>query len=181
MSTVTRSPFLVNVATLRRAGSWRRPEHRRGPIRGLVITGSHVTTGGLVDVDVVLDPIDGGIAVAGTVSAPWVGECRRCLGEVVGEVAVQVHELYEPHHRSDPTPETEEETYLLTGDTVDLEPLAREAVLLNLPQAPLCRSGCAGLCPSCGADLNVGPCGCPPAGVDPRWVALDALRGRDLS
>jgi uncharacterized protein len=178
---MTRSPFLVNVAAFRRATGSQRREHRRGPIPGLEVTGSHMPTGGVVDVDVVLDVIDGGIAVVGTVRAPWCGDCRRCLGEVSGEVVSDVHEFYQPHHRFDPAPEDEAEAYLLSGDTVDLEPLARDAVLLNLPQAPLCRSDCAGLCPTCGAELNKGPCGCPPVASDPRWVALDALRGRDLS
>ena len=55
-------------------------------------------------------------------------------------------------------------------------PFTRDAVLLELPLAPLCRPDCAGLCPTCGADLNEGPCACPPAEGDPRWAALDALR-----
>ena len=181
VNVVTPSPFMVNVATLRRATGLRRREHRRAAIPGLEITASRVHAGGLVDVDVVLDATDGGIAVVGTVRAPWVGDCRRCLGEVVGELVVEVHELYQAHHRADPAPEEEEETYLLTGDILDLEPLARDAVLLNLPQAPLCRSDCAGLCSICGVDLNVARCDCPSIVADPRWAALEALRGRDLS
>ena len=40
------------------------------------------------------------------------------------------------------------------GDQLDLEPMVREAVLLELPLAPLCRPDCAGLCPECGANRN---------------------------
>jgi uncharacterized protein len=181
VSVMTRSPFLVNVATFRRSTGTRRHECRRGSIPGLEITGSRVPPGGIVEVHVVLDATDGGIAVGGTVTAPWVGECRRCLREVTGELEVEVHDLYQAHHRADPAPEDEEESYLLTGDVLDLEPLARDAVLLSLPLVPLCRSGCAGLCPTCGADLNAGSCGCPPAVIDPRWAGLEVLRGRDLS
>jgi uncharacterized protein len=173
-------PFLINVVALRRVPGSRREEQRRGRLDGLQITGSHVPAGAAVDVDVVLEASDGGIVVAGTVNAPWVGECRRCLDEVLGELVVEVRELYEPHHRFNPAPEDEDETYPLTGDTLDLAPLARDAVLLGLPPAPLCRADCAGLCPTCGADLNAGPCECPPAAADPRWLALDALRRRDL-
>jgi uncharacterized protein len=54
----------------------------------------------------------------------------------------------------------------------------REAVLLDLPLAPLCRPDCAGLCPECGADLNAGDCGHRPNATDPRWTALDDLRER---
>lgn len=178
---MTSSPFLVNVATFRRSTGSRRSECRRGPIPDLEITGSRVPPGGVVEVDAVLDATDGGVAVGATVRTPWVGECRRCLGEVTGQLEAEVHELYQAHHRADPAPEDEEETYPLTGDFLDLEPLARDAVLLSLPLAPLCRPDCAGLCPTCGADLNAGPCRCPPAGADPRWAGLEVLRGRDLS
>jgi hypothetical protein len=51
---------------------------------------------------------------------------------------------------------------------VDLTGDLREAILLALPSHPLCRAECRGLCPRCGADLNRGPCGCPPADDD-RW------------
>jgi uncharacterized protein len=57
-----------------------------------------------------------------------------------------------------------------------LRPLVRDALLLELPLAPLCRPDCRGLCARCGADLNAGPCSCV-ADRDPRWGALDALRG----
>jgi uncharacterized protein len=178
---MTPSPFLVNVATFRRATGTRRNEYRRGSIPGLEITGSRVPPGGVVEVEAVLDATDGGTAVGGMLRAPWVGECRRCLGEVTGRLEVAVHEVYQAHHRADPAPEDEQETYLLTGDLLDLEPLARDTVLLGLPLAPLCRPDCAGLCPTCGADLNPGQCRCPPAMADPRWAGLEVLRGRDLS
>jgi uncharacterized protein len=175
-------PFLVNIAGIRRSPGARRSEHRVGRIPDLRVTGSWVPDGAEVTVDVVLEVSDGGIVAHGTVSAPWVGECRRCLGEVTGELVVAVREIYQP--RADPGPgvdDAEEEIYPLTGDTLDLLPLARDAVLLNLPQAPLCRPDCAGLCPTCGADLNVGTCDCPPSTVDRRWSALDVLRGGETS
>jgi uncharacterized protein len=134
---------------------------------------------------VILEVTIGGIVAHGTVIAPWVGECRRCLGEVNGELTVPVREIYQPRSDSGPAAsaadDAEEEVYPLLGDTLDLLPLARDAVLLNLPQAPLCRPDCAGLCPTCGADLNVGSCDCPPSITDPRWAALDVLRGGETS
>ena len=107
----------------------------------------------------------------GAVRVSWEGECRRCTGRATGELEAEVRELFE----EDSDPET---TYPLRGDQLDLERLARDAVLLELPAAPLCREDCRGLCPSCGADWNEGPCGCEPA-PDPRWAALDALRTDD--
>ena len=90
---------------------------------------------------------------------------------VAGEVTARVRERYAPAGGTD----ADEDAYPLTGDELDLEPLARDAVLLDLPLAPLCSDGCLGLCPQCGANWNEGPCACPPS-TDPRWSALDALR-----
>ena len=56
----------------------------------------------------------------------------------------------------------DEDTYPLEGDQLDLRPLVRDALLLELPLAPLCREDCRGLCAECGADLNLGPCQCRP-------------------
>ena len=59
---------------------------------------------------------------------------------------------------------------------VDLTPEIREGIILTFPSHPLCRTECKGLCPRCGADLNLGPCGCPPRDDD-RGGALDGLGG----
>jgi uncharacterized protein len=161
--------FAVNVATLARSGP--RREHRQGPIPGLAVSTSHVVEGSEVEVDVNLEPVSGGIMASGWVQAAWEGECRRCLGGASGTLRSEVRELFEERSSGD-------ETYPLDGDQLDLEPLARDAVLLELPQAPLCREDCMGLCPACGADLNEGPCGCPTE-RDPRWGVLDTLRDTD--
>ena len=58
---------------------------------------------------------------------------------------------------------------------LDTRPLIIEQVHLSIPMKPLCKQDCAGLCASCGADLNAGPCGCEKA-ADPRWQALAALK-----
>ncbi|MER3452668.1 MAG: metal-binding protein [Acidimicrobiia bacterium] len=164
-----RHPFLVSVADLLRHPGLRREAHLAGPITGLVVTGSFVPEGADVRVDVVLEPVSEGILATGTAVVAWAGECRRCLRPVAGELRVGFCELFEEHP-------TEGESYPLRHDQVDFEPLAREAVLLELPQAPLCTEACRGLCPRCGADLNEGPCGCVPDDRDPRWAALDVLR-----
>ncbi len=96
--------------------------------------------------DAVLDSVDGGIEVTATVSAPWKGECRRCLKPVDGRLRCEVREMYRPraaHER----PEDDEETYAAaTSDHLDLEPLVRDALLLELP-SPRCAGrtawGCA--------------------------------------
>ena len=58
------------------------------------------------------------------------------------------------------------------GDSVDVDELVREQILLALPSRNLCREDCEGLCPRCGADLNAGQCSCEQGETDPRWAAL---------
>ena len=70
----------------------------------------------------------------------WQGTCRRCLEPVEGEAEASVKEIFERHP-------VEGETYLLDGESIDLEPLVRDAVLLALPLAPLCREDCPGPAP----------------------------------
>jgi len=65
------------------------------------------------------------------------------------------------------------------GDTVDIDELAREQILLALPTRQLCREDCQGLCPTCGANLNTGTCQCDQQEIDPRWAALAALKKSD--
>jgi uncharacterized protein len=163
-------PFVVSLAALRRAGG-RREEVRHGPIPGLQVGDSLVPAGEDVVVDAIVELVPGGVVVSGTVRAPFVSECRRCLGPVRGTLTAEVREVYQ----ADVAPDDAEEIYPLSGDQLDLEPLARDAVLLELPLAPLCDEGCRGLCPTCGANLNEGSCNCP-AARDPRWTGLDALR-----
>ena len=63
---------------------------------------------------------------------------------------------------------------MVEEDLVDLEPTIRDAVVLALPQAPLCRDDCPGLCPQCGARLADDP-GHSHETTDPRWAALAGL------
>ncbi len=164
-------PFVVPVAVLRRTVGASRHEVRRGVIEGLGAVSVAVPEGEPVVVDLSLSSYPGGIAARGTVSASWVGECRRCGGTVSSVVTGAVRERFTPEGGTD----RDEDAYPLAGDELDLEPLARDTVLLELPLAPLCSPDCRGLCPQCGTNWNLTSCDCTKAG-DPRWSALDALR-----
>ncbi len=60
----------------------------------------------------------------------------------------------------DPGRTVDPEAFPIERGQLDLAPMVREEVLLGVPDAPLCRDDCAGICPECGADLAAGPCGC---------------------
>lgn len=166
-------PFWVQVAALRRELGSAESVDRSGVIEGLAGVSVSVPEGAPVAVAVVLSSYPGGIMATGTVEAPWRGECRRCGGEIEGRVLASVRERFvQAGHTGG-----DEEAYLYSDDVVDLEPMARDAILLELPLAPLCSEECLGLCPACGTNRNLSSCDCE-AQIDPRWSALDQLRGR---
>jgi len=171
-------PFVVHAASFRKVPGTTRHEARHGVIDGLGILGVSVPPGAELEVEVTLSSYPGGVMATGSVSAPWQAECRRCGGPVRGRVQADVRERFRfggPGAAAGMSVGEDEDAYLIEDDLLDLEPLARDAVLLDLPLAPVCRTDCQGLCPQCGADLNRGACGCAPA-ADPRWSVLDALR-----
>ena len=127
----------------------------------------------LVDVRVRLESFIGGLRARGRVEAPWHGVCRRCSAPVLGMSSVAVNERF-----VDERGPGDEETYLIERHFVDLSPMAHDAILLDLPLAPLCRSDCQGLCPYCGIDRNEATCSCQ-APLDPRWATLDGLQFAD--
>ena len=170
-------PFLVHVARLRGAPGSAVHEVRRGPVvlagpldeLGIDPGRSVVPLDAEAECDITLRPFIGGIDAVGTVHAPWVGICRRCTVPVGGELHIAVSE------RFGNAPIAEDDLYPITDDTIDLGPLVRDAIVLELPMAPLCREDCLGLCPQCGADRNEAECSCV-APRDPRWANLDVLR-----
>lgn len=110
-----------------------------------------------------------GIVVTGSISAPWRVPCRRCLIDVAGTARIDVDEVYQDDV-SDP------DAFQIEGDQIDMAPAVREYVLLELPDGPLCREDCAGICPVCGIDRNQVTCECDTSVRDERWAALDDLR-----
>ena len=63
-------------------------------------------------------------------------------------------------------------------DSLLLEDVLREQVLLALPVRTLCKFDCKGLCPRCGENRNSQGCSCEEGPSDPRWEALAGLRGQ---
>ena len=159
--------FVVEVAALLRQPGSHRAIRIEGQLPDLEVSTSRVPDGASVIFDGMLEAVYPGILVSGNVFTPWEGTCRRCLEPAVGVVEDEVCELC----CEDGDIET---TYPLHGDLLDLAPVVRDACILDLPLAPLCRADCAGLCPECGVNRNLEQCSCD-APTDPRWDALRAL------
>jgi len=167
MSTAT--AFQIHVADLLRRPGASRAVHVASTITEVGGGGAEVPSDRPVTVDATLERVSEGIVVRGTIDAPWAAACSRCLTPVEGELKISVGELYERQP-------LEGETYPLRDDDIlDLEPMVRDALALELPRIPLCRPDCAGLCPRCGVDHNTTSCDCADAEPDPRWAALRSL------
>jgi uncharacterized protein len=163
------NPLLINAAELlRRPGSERRLT-LRPTVAELGIVDPKFDPDATVEVSLRLESLTDGIVVDGLLRAPWADSCRRCLAPAGGDVVSEVGELFQ-HVVTDP------DAFEIVGDQIDLGAMIRENILLDAPVAPLCRPDCAGLCPTCGIDLNTAACDCVTAVVDPRWEALSQLK-----
>ena len=56
--------------------------------------------------------------------------------------------------------EDSDEILLYADNQLALDEVVRDLAALNLDMRPLCSPECKGVCFSCGANLNDGPCGC---------------------
>jgi uncharacterized protein len=136
---------------------------------GIAVIG--VPPGSPVELDLRLESVVEGVLVTGTAMVQVRGECVRCLRPISGELEIEIQELYVyPGLEPD-----DDLVSRLHGDLIDLEPVLRDAVVLDLPFQPLCRDDCAGLCVECGANLNENPNHRHDSDLDPRWAALRGL------
>ncbi len=116
---------------------------------------------------------------AGNFEAP----CARCVEPVAIRLEADFDLVFRPAgadseapDRTITAPETEIGYY--QGDSLALEDVLREQVLLSLPVRTLCKPDCKGLCPRCGENRNRKAYCCDEGPDDPRWEALAGLRGR---
>ena len=61
-------------------------------------------------------------------------------------------------------------------DTIDLDRVIYEQIMLQMPIKPLCRETCKGLCPHCGINLNLASCHCEAETFDERLAVLKKFR-----
>lgn len=132
-----------------------------------------------IELALTLESVLEGIWVSGSANAHVHGECARCLEPIEWDLRVPVEELFrypETDARGNETDEVdEEEDHLVQEDCLLMESPLRDAIVLDLPLAPVCSQECAGLCAECGIRLAENP-GHAHESVDPRWAALAELR-----
>ena len=107
------------------------------------------------------------IVARGSLSATVELECSRCLGPLTLAVTATIEEQFPIPSAQAVTAGREEEITeeekepLFEDNRFDLSEYIRQTVLVEVPIKPLCSETCRGLCPTCGRNLNEGPCDCP--------------------
>lgn len=172
MQMSTAPGLVVNVRELLRSPGSHREVHVRGPLDGANTPVATLADDGLVAVDGRIESVVDGLLVTADVSATLRLACVRCLASFTEPVRVPVQELF-----ARTAADAEEEGYaVLPGELLLLDTMARDALVLNLPAAPLHDEDCLGLCPVCGFDRNTDPGHHHDEAADPRWGPLAALR-----
>ena len=131
---------------------------------------------------------NGGTAIVGMgkVTLPVLATCARCLVEFPTTIEAEVDGFYIRPGHEEGLPEEQEIEYIDSEHRVDILPAIMAGLVLEAPFAPLHDERCAGICVTCGADLNEGPCGCElgQPGDDHPFSALKGLiepSGADLA
>lgn len=131
-----------------------------------------VAQGTPMTVETRLEGLHEGILVTADVSTTARAQCVRCLDEFDLDVQVDFQELFA--YSAD-----EADSYTVVDDSVVLESIIRDAVVLDLPFQPVCKPECYGLDPDTG-DKRTGPVAKPMIQeIDPRWRELEKLLEAD--
>lgn len=163
------NPYLIPVHDLmHKAGTMRRVNLKIEVPEALDNSVVAVEKGAEIVIDGRLESVHEGILVSANVSGEAKSECSRCLDPLKLEVDVEFQELFAYSL-------TDEDDLVITDETIDLEQVVRDAVVLSLPFNPLCSNDCLGLCVDCGVKLSENPQHEHEAPVDPRWNALKNL------
>ena len=113
------------------------------------------------------------LRLEGTLTAEMRCVCDRC-GTEFDSVKVLPLDAVIVEEESADFPEL----FVLEGNSVDLDDILETSLILDMETKFLCREDCRGLCPSCGKNLNLGPCGCRKQ-IDPRFAVLEQLLDRE--
>lgn len=163
--------LIVEVHDLsRRSGSMRELTRTATAPADMGVALIGVPEGSPVELDLRLEAVGEGILVTGSATFALAGECARCLVPVTDSGEADLQELY--YYPGHGPQDAEEESHWIVNETIDLEPVLRDAVVLDLPFTPLCREDCAGLCAQCGASLNDDPGHSHGDTVSDRWAGL---------
>lgn len=185
-----RDPLVIDTRALqlqRRPGSMIAVERDVAAPADFGVVMARVPVDSIIELDLRLESVMEGVWVSGSADIEVEGECARCLEPVGWGETLEIAQMFEyeaTDARGKALPavegEDDEELPVIHDDLIDLTEVLRDAVVLALPLAPLCKADCPGLCPECGILLAEAPDHSHEQ-RDPRWAALGGLLEPDES
>ena len=140
------------------------------PVDELSFGGQTYSAGGGTDARLNVSRTTSGYALRLRFEVRLSGPCMRCLEDLGRGIEIDAREVDQPGGGE------ELDSPYVEGGTLDLRGWTRDALVLALPTAIVCRHECRGLCALCGENLNAAPEHRHEAAPDPRWAALVALK-----
>jgi uncharacterized protein len=157
---------------------------------------------GPLSVNLELHQQEDAVTVAGTLEGTAVRQCVRCLADYQDPLYITLYADYlrqvqatirkggtskpaegkassDRQDRAGEDADEQDEIYYYHGEQLDLTPMLREQVILAAPMQPLCKEDCAGLCSTCGQNLNERRCACEPKPMNHPFRILHNPRGKN--
>lgn len=131
-----------------------------------------VPEGTPMTIELRLEGLHEGILATADVVVDASAECVRCLDPFSFELRVDFQELF-AYSSSD------SDSYTVVDDSLNLEDIIRDAVVLELPFQPVCKEDCYGLDPATGEKRTEPPGENVADEIDPRWQELSKLLESD--
>jgi uncharacterized protein len=139
---------------------------------------ARIPAGSDLDLEVQLEGVAEGVLVTASATGALAGECARCLEPFTAQLKVGFQELFVSDSSAEQDAAADsDESYRLDGSgLLNLEPALRDAIVLELPLAPLCEEACQGLCVECGVRLADAEPGHGHEQHGAMWAALKDFR-----
>ena len=129
---------VIDVRDLLASPGSSRPHRFDEQVEGLSTELARVPEDRPIQGDLLLENVIEGLLVSGPLSGLMTLSCARCLKPFEWGFTLEVHELFVAGATG------QDDEYPLEDGAIDLEPMIRDAVLLAMPFAPLCRAECRG-------------------------------------
>jgi uncharacterized protein len=134
-----------------------------------------------IEVFFILEKRDNQVYASGKVETLLQLHCSRCLKPIEYWVdenfnSIYIDRRYEKFLSKSEQLKSLENTIYYDNSLIDLTNRVIEAIILSVPEIPLCKKDCKGLCQICGVDLNENPNHtCETEEIDPRLMPLKKL------
>ena len=117
--------------------------------------------------------VDDIIELNATIRYTYKEVCARCLKEFMNTIETQFTAFITDNEVEDD--DSEKINIIIHDNSIDIDEAIKQVIYLSIPMKSLCSENCKGICPTCGANLNIEECDCENNSIDPRLEELKKL------